>query len=129
MSETVDVTIIGGGMITNDLILPSVYHLQRTGIVGEIYVCALNSTPLQFLKENQVKIRGNSNSQQMQLYFGTDVSDSYGKYGIKPMEKNTPPYMSIGKQYETEYLSYNDLKKINVIWERESLDDGKRKVS
>jgi hypothetical protein len=40
-----------------------------------------------------------------------------------------PAYMSIGKQYETEYLSSDDLKKIRLIWERESLDGVKRKVS
>ncbi len=46
------VTIVGGGMITNDLLLPSLYHLQRTGIVGKIEVCALNTPPLQALKES-----------------------------------------------------------------------------
>ncbi|OGV56855.1 MAG: hypothetical protein A2X45_04610 [Lentisphaerae bacterium GWF2_50_93] len=49
----IDVTIIGGGMITNDLILPSVYHLQRIGIAGKIRVCALNSGPLAELKRNK----------------------------------------------------------------------------
>jgi predicted dehydrogenase len=47
-----DVIIIGGGMITNDLILPSVYHLQRTGAVGRICVNALNAAPLKALKES-----------------------------------------------------------------------------
>ena len=51
--RTVDVTIVGGGMITNDLILPSIYHLQRTGVVGEINICALNNVPLKALKENR----------------------------------------------------------------------------
>ena len=49
----IDVTIIGGGMITNDLILPSIYHLQRTGVVADINICALNSAPLKQLKENK----------------------------------------------------------------------------
>ena len=31
MTKPVDVTIVGGGMITHDQILPSIYHLQRTG--------------------------------------------------------------------------------------------------
>jgi predicted dehydrogenase len=53
VNNKIDVTIIGGGMITEDLILPSVYHLQRTGIVGEIKVCALNSKPLKVLMENK----------------------------------------------------------------------------
>jgi D-galacturonate reductase len=51
-TSPVDVTIVGGGMITNDLILPSIYHLQRTGIVGAISICALNTPPLKALKDN-----------------------------------------------------------------------------
>ena len=47
-----DLLIIGGGMITNDLILPSVFHLQRLGRVGRISVCALNSGPLRALADS-----------------------------------------------------------------------------
>ncbi|MDD4869702.1 MAG: Gfo/Idh/MocA family oxidoreductase [Kiritimatiellae bacterium] len=50
--KPLDVTIIGGGMITNDLILPSVYHLQRIGAAGKITICALNSAPLRALKDS-----------------------------------------------------------------------------
>jgi D-galacturonate reductase len=53
MAHPVDVTIVGGGMITNDLLLPSLYHLQRTGLVDEISICALNTAPLKALKENE----------------------------------------------------------------------------
>jgi len=49
---SLDVTIVGGGMITHDLILPSVYHLQRTGTVNAIHVCSLDSGPLKLLKES-----------------------------------------------------------------------------
>jgi D-galacturonate reductase len=52
MSKPVDVTIVGGGMITNDLILPTVYQLQREGSVKTIKVCALNSAPLKSLKND-----------------------------------------------------------------------------
>ncbi len=51
-TQALDVLIVGGGMITNDLILPSVYHLQRLGVVRDITVCALNSAPLKALAEN-----------------------------------------------------------------------------
>jgi D-galacturonate reductase len=54
--RTLDVSIIGGGMITYDLLLPSVYHLKRTGYVNNIKVCALNSSPLKALK-NSTEIR------------------------------------------------------------------------
>lgn len=53
MTKPVDLTLIGGGMITGDLLLPSIYHLQRTGVVGDIDICALDSPPLQALKESE----------------------------------------------------------------------------
>ena len=51
--DKLDVLIVGGGMITQDLILPSIYHLQRLGTIGAIRVCALNSAPLKALKQNR----------------------------------------------------------------------------
>ncbi len=50
--KSIDVCIVGGGMITHDLLLPSIYHLQRTGVVGNIGICALNTPPLKFLRES-----------------------------------------------------------------------------
>ena len=43
--KPLDLLMIGGGMIVNDLLLPSVYHLQRTGRVGRITICARHSAP------------------------------------------------------------------------------------
>ncbi|MDY6856394.1 MAG: radical SAM protein [Thermodesulfobacteriota bacterium] len=97
------------------------------GLPNETFADAMKT--LQFLKDNDVKIRGNSNSQQMQLYFGTEVLNSQQKYGIQPLEKAAPLYISIGKQYETKYLSFKEIKKIRSIWEKESLDGAKRRVS
>ena len=48
-----NVTLVGGGMITHDQILPSLYHLQRLGALGPITICALNSPPLKALAESQ----------------------------------------------------------------------------
>lgn len=52
-AEKPDVAIVGGGMITHDQILPSIYHLQRLGRVGSIKICALNSAPLRALAEEE----------------------------------------------------------------------------
>jgi D-galacturonate reductase len=52
-SKPIDVTIIGGGMITHDQLLPSLYHLQRLGVVGEITICARHSAPLCKLAESE----------------------------------------------------------------------------
>lgn len=37
---TPQVLIVGGGMITHDQLLPSLYHIQRQGRLGQIAVCA-----------------------------------------------------------------------------------------
>jgi D-galacturonate reductase len=42
------VTIVGGGMITHDQILPTLYQMQRQGRIGEIGISALKG---RFLKE------------------------------------------------------------------------------
>ncbi len=51
IQPAIDVLIVGGGMITHDQILPSIYHLQRLGLVGSIRIVALNSAPLRTLAE------------------------------------------------------------------------------
>ena len=40
MSNKPQVTVVGGGMITHDQILPSLYQLQRVGRIGDVTVCA-----------------------------------------------------------------------------------------
>jgi hypothetical protein len=69
MSRTnpVDVTIVGGGMITNDLILPSIYHLQRLGVVGRIGVCARQDAQLRALRENR-ELRQSFPGQEFDAY-------------------------------------------------------------
>jgi D-galacturonate reductase len=52
MNEPLQLTIVGGGMITADQLLPSIYHLQRTGVIGEISICALNNAPLEALRDD-----------------------------------------------------------------------------
>ena len=52
-TDKLDVVIVGGGMITHDQILPSLYQLQRLGRVGSIKISALNSAPLTTLAESK----------------------------------------------------------------------------
>ncbi|MEO8128450.1 MAG: Gfo/Idh/MocA family oxidoreductase [Bryobacteraceae bacterium] len=51
---TPQVLVVGGGMITNDQILPSLYHMQRQGVVGSIAVCAQHARTVQKLKDSAV---------------------------------------------------------------------------
>ena len=52
MNRGLSTLVVGGGMITADLILPSLYHLQRREAVADITVCALSSGPLRELAAN-----------------------------------------------------------------------------
>lgn len=58
MSAPLHVTIVGGGMITHDQLLPSIYHLQRTGLVADISICAIGSAALRALAESPFLISG-----------------------------------------------------------------------
>jgi D-galacturonate reductase len=44
------VLIVGGGMITHDQLLPSLYHMQRQGRIGAIAVCALRFSAVRDLR-------------------------------------------------------------------------------
>jgi len=50
--EKPPVVVVGGGMITEIQILPTLYHLQRIGLVGEISIVALNGRPLKKIADN-----------------------------------------------------------------------------
>jgi predicted dehydrogenase len=54
MSSTPEVIVVGGGMITKIQLLPSLYSLQRRGLIGEIHVCALTAKPLEELSRDTV---------------------------------------------------------------------------
>ena len=44
-----DVLVVGGGMITHDQILPSLFHMQREGRVGQITVVAQHARTVENL--------------------------------------------------------------------------------
>ncbi|MBI3831132.1 MAG: Gfo/Idh/MocA family oxidoreductase [Planctomycetes bacterium] len=46
------VVILGPGMITQLQVLPSIYHLQRQGVVGPITICGTRAKSLQALHED-----------------------------------------------------------------------------
>jgi len=44
-------------MITRIQLLPTVYHLQRQGLVGEIHICALNAEPIKEMQADSTLAR------------------------------------------------------------------------
>lgn len=51
------ITVIGGGMITKTQLLPSIYQLQREGVVGGIHICALNAAPLADMRSDPALLK------------------------------------------------------------------------
>jgi len=84
---------------------------------------------LEFVKKNNVKIMGNTNSQQMQIYFGTDMARHYEDYNIRPLNTKRPAYLSLGCQYETDHMNIDEINRIQDLWRAHSLDRGRRIVS
>lgn len=52
-----EVLIVGGGMITHDQLLPSLYHMQRQGRIGPISVCASRFGTVQNLARAETLLR------------------------------------------------------------------------
>lgn len=52
MSTKPQVSVVGGGMITRTQLLPTIYQLQREGAVGEIHIAALDTPPLQAIRDD-----------------------------------------------------------------------------
>jgi len=100
---------------------------SQYALPGETFEEALRT--LEFVKSNGIKIQGNSNAQQMQLYFGAPVTEDYKKFGIKPFPEKRPSYISIGDRYETETMSRKEIEIIKSLWIKNSLDKGRRIVS
>jgi D-galacturonate reductase len=74
------ITILGGGMITHDQILPSFYQLQRLGLVDEVTICARHDQTLQVLADSR---------QLQQAFPGQSFSSSIGAY--REALAQTPP--------------------------------------
>jgi hypothetical protein len=68
------------------------------------------------VKKNRVAIEANSISQQAHLFFGTAMNDNPAAYGIRPFERTRPAYLSVCRDYETDTMSAEDIRRISVIW-------------
>lgn len=81
---------------------------------GETYHQAIDT--LDFLKENRVAIDGNSISQQAHLFFGTPMNDKPAAYGIRPFRRTRPAYLSVCRDYETDTMSADEIRRTSLIW-------------
>jgi radical SAM superfamily enzyme YgiQ (UPF0313 family) len=119
-----------------DMVRTAVLMAQKQGLDVELFSqYALPSEgygdaikTLEFVKAC-VPIRGNTNAQQMRLYFGTGIQDQALAMGIIPLDTSRPAYISIGSKYETQWMKRDEIHRIRECWKAASLDGGKRLVS
>jgi len=100
---------------------------SQFGLPHESFADAMQT--LDFVKSCGVAIRGNSNAQQMQLYFGSEICARYSDYGVIPLRDHFPAWQSIGAAFETQWMTATEIEGAKAAWRSESLDGGKRLVS
>jgi radical SAM superfamily enzyme YgiQ (UPF0313 family) len=84
---------------------------------------------LRFVQGCGVAIRGNSNAQQMQLYFGSEINHRHREYGVRPLRSSFPPHLSIGTEFETDAMPAADIARVRAAWRDASADGARRVVS
>ncbi len=84
------------------------------GLPGETFTQALKT--LNFVKRNRVVIQGNSISQQLHLFFGTPFSQDPSSHGIRPLPWTRPAYLSVCRDFETDSMSANEIRRMSLIW-------------
>lgn len=94
------------------------------GLPGETFQDALST--VHFVRNYGVYIENNSISQQVHLFFGTPMTESPYAYGIRPLSRIRPGYLSICRDFETDTMSKEQIWQVGVIWRlnhREFIED------
>ncbi|MFZ5769912.1 MAG: radical SAM protein [Thermodesulfobacteriota bacterium] len=84
------------------------------GLPGETFAQAQKT--LDFVKANRVAISGNSISQQLHLFFGVPILDDHGAHGIKPLAVTKPAYLSICRDFATDAMSEEEIRRMSMLW-------------
>ncbi|MBI5569950.1 MAG: radical SAM protein [Desulfomonile tiedjei] len=71
---------------------------------------------LEFVRSLGIPILSNSGSQQMQLYFGSAYNKQPDRYGIRPIPRYRPSFLSIGDDFETDSMSREGLRMVRNLW-------------
>jgi anaerobic magnesium-protoporphyrin IX monomethyl ester cyclase len=100
---------------------------SQYALPGERFADALET--LAFVQDAGVQIRGNTNAQQMQLYFGAEITGNLEKYGVHPLRDDSPPYLAVGADFETDAMNRHEIEQVKSAWRAASIDGGKRVVS
>jgi tetratricopeptide (TPR) repeat protein len=84
------------------------------GLPGESMAQARKT--LDFVKSRQVRITGNSISQQLHLFFGIPILDAPRDHGIRPLPLTKPLYQSICRDFATDAMSAEEIRQMSLLW-------------
>lgn len=84
------------------------------GLPGDTFTSSVST--LEYVKKNHVPIEGNSISQQLHLFFGTDVNDDPEEFGLNIVPVTRPAYHSPGRNFYTADMSQEEIEKMSLIW-------------
>lgn len=84
------------------------------GLPGESLEDALST--IDYVRRHKVRIEDNSVSQQMHLFFGSPITEGYSSYGVHPLPRTRPAYLSICRDFETDVMSKEEIWQVALIW-------------
>ena len=84
------------------------------GLPGDTFPASLST--LEYVQENHVPIEGNSISQQLHLFFGTDINDAPEEFGLRLVPVTRPAYHSPCRSFYTAEMSQEEIEKMGLIW-------------
>lgn len=84
------------------------------GLPGESFPQACKT--LDFVKANRVAVEGNSISQQLHLFLGTPISQAPDEHGIMPLPLTKPAYLSVGRDFQTTYMTKDEIRLMSLLW-------------
>ncbi len=84
------------------------------GLPGESFEDALST--IDYVKRYKIRVEDNSVSQQLHLFFGTPMTEAPSSYGIHPLPKTRPAYLSICRDFETDTMSKEEIWQVALIW-------------
>ncbi len=84
------------------------------GLPGESMDNAMST--LDFVKRSKVKVEGNSISQQLHVFFGTPINENPLEHGISPLPMAKPAYRSICRDFYTDGMTEEEIKRMSLVW-------------
>jgi hypothetical protein len=90
------------------------------GLPGDTFSSSLAT--LDYVRNNKVKIEGNSISQQLHLFFGVPLNDHPEESDILLSKVTRPAYHSPCRDFHTSKMTAAEIRKMSLLWREHRTD-------